>query len=118
MKEVMITLLVCVVVYEIVEHVILPLFWTIRYRRRKSEYGPSGMIGKRCVVKQWQGTRGKVSVDGELWNANSPSPLVPGSNAVIRDINNLTLLISSPTQLTETSKNPPTGESSRSGSTT
>jgi membrane protein implicated in regulation of membrane protease activity len=117
MKEVMITLLVCVVIYEIFEHVVLPLFWTIRYRKRQSAYGPSGMIGKKCVVKQWNGTRGKVWVGGELWNASSPSPLVPGSEAVIRDINNLTLLISPPNQLTETSKKSDNGESSRSDST-
>ncbi len=103
MKEVMITLLVCVVIYEIFEHIILPLFWTIRYRKRKSAYGPSGMIGKKCVVKQWRGTRGKVCVGGELWNASSPSPLVPGSVTIIRDIDNLTLLISPPDQSTETS---------------
>jgi membrane-bound ClpP family serine protease len=117
MKEVMITLLVCVVIYEIFEHIILPLFWTIRYRKRKSAYGPSGMIGKICVVKQWEGTRGKVWVGGELWNASSPSPLVPGSEAVIRNINNLMLLISSPNHLTATSKNPPNGESPRPDST-
>ena len=93
MKEVMITLLVCVVIYEIFEHVILPLFWTMRYRRRKSAYGPSGMIGKRCVVKQWKGTHGKVSVGWELWNATSESQLIPGSEAIIRDINNLTLMV-------------------------
>ena len=58
MKEIFITLLVCVVIYEIFEHVILPLFWTIRYRKRKSAYGLSGMIGKKCVVKECKGTRG------------------------------------------------------------
>jgi membrane protein implicated in regulation of membrane protease activity len=63
------------------------------------------MIGKICVVKQWEGTRGKVWVGGELWNASSPSPLIPGSEAVIRDINNLTLLISLPDQLTEALNN-------------
>lgn len=110
MKEVMITLLVCVVIYEIFEHVILPLFGTIRYRKRRSAYGPSGMIGKRCVVKQWRGTSGKVWVGGELWNASSPSPLVPGSDAVIRDINNLMLLISPPNHLTRSSKHPPNSE--------
>ena len=107
MKEVMITLLVCVVIYEIFEHIILPLFWTIRYHKRKSAYGPSGMIGKKCVVKAWQGTRGKVSVGGELWNATSKSPLIPGSETVIRDINNLTLMVSPSEKLIETAKMKP-----------
>ena len=93
MKEILITLLVCVVIYEIVEHIILPLFWTIRYRGRKSPYGPSGMIGKRCVVKQWTGTHGKVWVGGELWNATGNSSLMPDDETLIEGIDNLTLLV-------------------------
>ena len=104
MKEIIITLLVCVVVFEIFEHVILPLFWAIRYGKRKSACGPSGMIGKKCVVKQWDGTSGKVWVGGELWNASSDSPIIPGSETVIRDIKNLTLLVSPSDKLTETLK--------------
>ena len=102
MKGIFITLLVCVGIYEIFEHVILPLFWTIRYRKRKPAYGPSGMIGKKCVVKEWKGTRGKVSVGGELWNATSDSPIIPGSETVVQDINNLTLLVSRSDLLGET----------------
>ena len=93
MKTWLITLLVCFVIYEIIEHLILPLFWMIRYRKRKSIYGPSGMIGKRCVVKAWNGTRGKVWVGGELWNAGSKSPLIPGDEVLIQDIKGLTLLV-------------------------
>ena len=93
MKEILITLLVCVVIYEIVEHIILPLFWTIRYRWRKSVHGPSGMIGKRCVVRQWTGNRGKVWVGGELWNATGNSSLMPGDETIIEGMDNLTLLV-------------------------
>jgi membrane-bound serine protease (ClpP class) len=93
MKDVLITLLVCLVIYEIFEHLILPLFWMIRSRKRKSACGLSGMIGKRCVVKQWDGICGKVWVGGELWNASSKSPLMPGAAMVIQDIKGLTLLI-------------------------
>ena len=93
MKEILITLIVCVVIYEIVEHILLPLFWTIRYRERKSAYGPSGMIGKRCVVKQWTGNHGKVWVGGELWNATGNSSLMPDDEGLIQGIDNLTLLV-------------------------
>ena len=101
MREVIITLLGVLIIYEILEHVILPLFWTIRYSKRKSAYGPSGMIGKKCMVKQWDGSNGKVWVDGELWNARSQTSLIPGSEAIIRDRNNLTLLVSPQTSDTK-----------------
>jgi membrane protein implicated in regulation of membrane protease activity len=93
MNEILITLLVCVVIYEIVEHILLPLFWTVRYRGRKSAYGPSGMIGKKCVVKQWTGYRGKVWVGGEIWNATGNSSLMPGNEGAIQGIDNLTLQV-------------------------
>ena len=93
MKEILITLIACVVIYEIVEHILLPLFWTVRYRGRKSVYGPSGMIGKKCVVKQWTGNRGKVWVGAELWNATGNSSLMPGDEGLIQAIDNLTLQV-------------------------
>ena len=93
MKDVLITLLVCLVIYEIFEHFILPLFWMIRSRKQKSACDPFGMIGKKCTVKQWEGTCGKVWVGSELWNATSKSPLIPGAEMVIQDIKGLTLLI-------------------------
>ena len=93
MKEILITLIACVIIYEIVEHILLPLFWTVRYRGRKSAYGPPGMIGKRCVVKQWSGTHGKVWVGGELWNATGNSSLTPDDEGLIQGIDNLSLLV-------------------------
>ncbi|MGA8017414.1 MAG: hypothetical protein WBV95_02640 [Desulfobacterales bacterium] len=66
MKYGLITVLICIVIYEIFEHLILPLFWMILYRKRKSSSGPSGMIGKKCLVKKWDGNSGKVQVGSEL----------------------------------------------------
>jgi len=104
MKYGLITLLICIVIYEIFEHLILPLFWMIRHRKRKSAYGPSGMIGKKCIVQQWNGASGKVWFGAELWNARSQSPLIPGDEPVIQDIEGLTLRVSSSVRLPETKK--------------
>lgn len=93
MKAFLIVLLIGIIVYEIVEHLVIPLIFAIRYRRRSSAYGPSGLIGKHCVVMQWEGTRGKVRMNGELWNAVSHRPLISGSEAVVKEIRNLTLLV-------------------------
>ena len=56
------------------------------------------------MVKEWKGTRGKVWVGMELWNASSDSPIIPGSETVIQDIKNLTLLVSPSDNLKETQK--------------
>ena len=93
MKYGLITLLICWILYEIGEHLIFPLFWMIRYGKRKSAYGPSGMIGRYCTVKQWHGTSGKVEIGGELWNAHCRSPLQAGDEAVIKGIEGLALRV-------------------------
>jgi membrane protein implicated in regulation of membrane protease activity len=95
MKYGLITVLICIVIYEIFEHLLLPLFWMIRYRKRNSAYGPTGMIGKKCTVQQWNGTSGKVRVGAELWNATGSAPLIPGDETVIQCIEGLTLRVSS-----------------------
>jgi membrane protein implicated in regulation of membrane protease activity len=66
--------------------------------------GLSGMIGKKCIVKQWDDTSGKLGVGGELWNASSQSPLIPGDETVILDIEGLTLRCSSSERLLNTPK--------------
>jgi len=55
MPKWLITLLVGLVVYEIIEHLLLPLFLMVRPRKRKSPCDPGGMIGRKCVVRQWCG---------------------------------------------------------------
>ena len=100
MKSVLIIVIICIVALEIFEHLILPLFWVIRYRRRKSAYGTSGMIGKKCLVIQWEGTSGKVRVGAELWNARCQIPLALGDEVAIHEIEGLTLRVSAPPRLT------------------
>ena len=49
------------------------------------------MIGATVRVKDWHGTSGRVYFKGELWRAVSEAPLEPGREAVISDMNGLTL---------------------------
>jgi len=95
LKEILIVGLTGFVVYEAVEHLLLPVYWLLRQRGRKSACGPAGMIGQKCVVKTWRGERGKVRYGAELWDAVSQSPLTPGSEAVILDVRGLTLQVTS-----------------------
>jgi len=102
MKSGLITIFICLVIYEIFEHLILPLFWMIRYRKRKSSCGPSGLIGKRCLVKKWDGNSGKVQMESELWNAVGQLPLIPGDEVVVQDLEGLTLRVSASERLPDT----------------
>lgn len=104
MKSALITIIICIVVFEIVEHLIPPMFWMIRKRKRKSSVGPSGMIGKKCIVKIWDGKRGKVQLGSELWHATAQSLLIPGEEVVVEDMEGLTLRVSASKRLFDSSE--------------
>jgi len=91
LETIIIIVIVCFVVFELIEHVVIPLFWLIFKKRKKSDYGVTGMIGKIVEIKRWDKTEGQVLVNGELWRAVCDVPLTRGSKAVILDIEGLTL---------------------------
>jgi membrane-bound ClpP family serine protease len=91
LETIIITIIICFIVFELIEHVFIPLFWFILKGREKSNYGVMGMIGKVVEIKRWNKTEGQVLVNGELWNAVCEISLQEGSKAVILDIEGLTL---------------------------
>jgi membrane-bound serine protease (ClpP class) len=79
--------------FEFIEHIVIPLLWLILKKKRKSLTGPSGLIGEVGEVKQWSNTEGRVFVHGELWRATSEEPLSPGDKAVVQNVQGLTLMV-------------------------
>jgi membrane-bound ClpP family serine protease len=92
-KTVILSLVIGFLLFELIEHAVLPLFWFIMGRKRKSVCGLSGMIGKMGEVKRWKKNEGIVFVNGELWKAVSDVPLLRGDRVVIKDVEGLTLQV-------------------------
>jgi membrane-bound ClpP family serine protease len=90
-KTIILTLVIGFFLFELIEHVVFPLFWFIKERKRRSVCGVSGMLGKVGEVKQWKKNEGKVFVNGELWQAVSEVHLLPGDTVVIQKVDGLTL---------------------------
>ena len=90
-KTIILTLVIGFFLFELIEHVVFPLFWYFKNRKKKSVCGATGMLGKVGEVKQWQKTEGKVFVNGELWQAVSDASLLPGDRVVIQNVEGLTL---------------------------
>jgi len=91
LETIIITIIICFIVFELIEHVFIPLFWFILKGRKKSDYGVMGMIGKAVEIKRWDKTEGQVLINGELWMAVCEVPLTVGSKAEIRGIEGLIL---------------------------
>ncbi len=93
MKSTIIILAIGFLLFEFIEHVIFPLIWFIKDRKRKSVCGVTGMLGKVGEIKQYQQTEGQVFVNGELWRALSDVPLLPGDKVIIQAVDGLTLRV-------------------------
>jgi membrane-bound ClpP family serine protease len=91
MKSAVIILIIGFIVFELIEHVIFPLFWSVKNRKKISVCGVTGMLGKVVEVKEWNDAEGKVFVDGELWRGVSEVSLLRGDKAIIQTVEGLTL---------------------------
>lgn len=58
-------------------------------RRRRSPVGAEALVGRTAVVA----TATQVRVAGELWEARSDRPLRVGEKVVVREVDELTLVV-------------------------
>ena len=65
----------------------------IRARKNKSVMGVDALVGLTAVAQQPLSPNGQVLVHGELWQAESPTPVAPGETVIVRAVRNLTLLV-------------------------
>ena len=60
-------------------------------KRRRSPVGAEALVGEHALVVN----SGQVRVAGELWEARSDRPLVPGTDVTVRAVEGLTLVVDS-----------------------
>jgi membrane-bound serine protease (ClpP class) len=93
LKEIIITLIIGFVIFEVLEHVVFPLVWSFVQRRKGSLCDVSSMIGKIGEAKHWQDLKGKIFINGETWNAKSDVPLLQGDKAIIERVEGYVLTV-------------------------
>jgi membrane-bound ClpP family serine protease len=93
MLKVLLILIIAYILYELFEHLVLPLYWVISKKQKRSPTGESGMVGLIAEVKEWEGTKGKVFVHGGLWNAESQVSFNPGDEVKVLSIKRLVLTV-------------------------
>ena len=79
--------------FEVMEHVVFPLIWFIKDRKRKSVCGVTGMLGKVGEIRYWRESQGRIFINGELWQAISDFPLSTGDRVVIQNVAGLTVSV-------------------------
>lgn len=93
--KVIVGIFLAYLLFEIVEHAIIPLAWLILKKRRKHLTGSLGLIGKVGEVREWKGTDGRIFVHGSIWAATSDASFKPGDKVEVLDVEGLVLKIKS-----------------------
>lgn len=67
----------------------------LKFRRQKITTGVESMIGHQAKVVSWNGMKGQVTVQGELWQAQSAQPmdLNAGDEVIINMVDGLIVKI-------------------------
>jgi membrane-bound ClpP family serine protease len=92
-KNIILILVIGFILFEVIEHVVIPMVFYFIKRKKKSVTGIDGLLGEVIDVRQWQGKEGQVVIKGELWKAVSEVPFKKGDKAIIQQVEGLTLKI-------------------------
>jgi membrane-bound serine protease (ClpP class) len=93
LQDFLVTLVLAVIAFELIEHVLVPIFWFLLKGRKKSDYGIGRMKGQTVEIKSWEDKSGIVLFHAERWQAVSEKPMQPGEKAIVEEISGLTLKV-------------------------
>ncbi|RZB33720.1 MAG: hypothetical protein SRB2_03831 [Desulfobacteraceae bacterium Eth-SRB2] len=77
LKTIIITIEIIFIAFELIEHLIFPLFWFIFKGRKRSTYGVMGMIGKVVEIKRWDKIEGQVLIKLNKRRGNDRGHVLP-----------------------------------------
>jgi membrane-bound ClpP family serine protease len=92
-KNIILMLVIGFILFEVIEHVVIPIVFYFVKRKKKSVTGIDSLPGEVVDVRQWKGKEGQVVIKGELWKAVSEMTLKKGDKAIILNVDGLTLKV-------------------------
>jgi len=92
-KNLILVLVTGFILFEVIEHVVIPIVFYFKKCKKKSFTGIESLPGEVVDVRQWEGKEGQVVIKGELWKAVSDVPLKKGDKAIIQQVEGLTLKV-------------------------
>jgi membrane-bound serine protease (ClpP class) len=92
-RNIILMLVIGFILFEVIEHVVIPVVFYFVRRKKKSVTGVDSLPGEVVDVRQWKGKEGQVVIKGELWKAVSEMPLKKGDKAIILNVDGLTLKV-------------------------
>ena len=81
------------ILFEIIEHIVIPMVFYFIKRKKKSVIGAESLPGEVVEIRHWKETEGQVIIKGELWRAVSDVTLKKGDKAIVKHVEGLTLKV-------------------------
>ncbi len=81
------------VLFELMEHAVIPLAHFILKKKRKAYTGSEALVGEVGEVKEWHDAGGMVFVHGELWRATGGETLSRGDQVEVLGVEGLILKV-------------------------
>jgi membrane-bound serine protease (ClpP class) len=85
------TAIACGIGFGLITAFLMRIAW--RARRNKVMLGPQALVGASGVAQQPIAPHGQILIHGELWLAESDSPIGSGESVRVRAVRDLTLLV-------------------------
>lgn len=93
MSKIFLLIVIAVVFFELLEHLVLPLIFYNRVRKKKPLVGRRSLHGKTARVVSWRERDGTVLLQGEYWKARSEATLIDGQMVRVKALDNLVLIV-------------------------
>jgi membrane-bound serine protease (ClpP class) len=92
-KYIVLIVIIGFILFEFIEHLLLPLIFYIIKRKKQSVTGVESMLGKVVDIRQWNGHEGQIFIKGEMWKAVSEVSFKKGDKAIIQQVEGLTVRV-------------------------
>ncbi|UCF64862.1 MAG: NfeD family protein [bacterium] len=94
-EKILLTAIALFLLYELMEHVILPLLGRSFQKKRSIRSGKEGLIGQLAEVVEWKEKSGMVRLNGEYWQAVGEKSFPVGQEVKVEKIEGLKLTVTS-----------------------
>jgi membrane-bound ClpP family serine protease len=92
-KYIVLIVIIGFILFDVIEHLVLPLVFYIIKRKKQYIAGVESMPGEVVDIRQWNGHGGQVFVKGERWKVCSEVSFKKGDKTIIQQVEGLTLKV-------------------------
>jgi membrane-bound serine protease (ClpP class) len=92
-EKILLTIIGLFLLYEVLEHIILPLLGLSFRHKQAFRSSREGIVGQSAEVVEWKGKSGMVRLNGEYWQASAEESFTAGNTVKVVHVQGLKLKV-------------------------